>query len=239
MSRLPWVALIAVYLSLVVIGCGSVQQEKFTLDLKTQVDDGTPLGGVVVYFKDQPVGESTDAGKLQVVVAAVTGQSLPVRFECPEGYKASRDTVRVPLRSSGENSYQVVLDCKPFVRNAVVAITTNMANIPLFIGDERVGTTNQFGVAHVALVRAEQDDFAIRMETSSIEYLRPRNPVYQFKMPGHDEAFVVQETFFLDEPPPPPPKPKKKKKRRVKKKKKKRPTRLKGLKRDFGKLRKR
>ncbi len=224
--------------TLAALGCGSVQQERFVLDLKTQSDDGRPLAGVVVYFKDRPMGASASAGELQLVVAATTGQSLPLRFDCPKGYVATRDGVRVPLRTSGDNRYQVVLDCKPEKRKALVAISTNMANIPLFLGDEQIGVTNEFGVAHLAVARAEQDDFEIKMDTSSVPLLRPMSPVFQFKMPDHDESFIVQETFVLEElpPPPPPPKPKKKVKRKVEKKK--RPTRLEGLEKEFGRLRK-
>jgi len=223
---------------LLALGCGSVQQERFVLDLKTQSDDGQPLAGVVVYFKDRPMGESASAGELQLVVAAVTGQSLPLRFDCPKGFVAARDGVRVPLRTSGDNRYQVVLDCKPEKRKALIAIATNMANIPLFLGAEQVGVTNEFGVAHLAVARAEQDDFEIKMDTSSVPLLRPSSPVFQFKMPDHDESFIVQESFVLEEPPPPPPPaPKKKVKKKVVVKKK-RPTRLEGLEKDFGTLRK-
>ena len=79
----------------------------------------------------------------------------------------------------------------------MVVVLANMANVPVMLGKEVVATTNAAGVAHVPLEFPAKEVFELNLDTSSNELLRPVNPQFPFVMPGHDEVFVVQESFRL------------------------------------------
>ena len=210
--RLPMQALCASLL--VTLACAAPQRELFEVNMVTKRDDGLALGDVSVYHGETLLGTTTKSATRSVQIEAEAGTGFPIRFVCPEGYSATRDEVQVPLRRTSEvanstssedvslnsnpslsSAYALTLECKPSTRKAMLVVLSNMANVPVKLGNEVVGTTDLAGVAHLALEFPAKEVFELRLDTSSNDRLRPVDPHFPFVMTDHDELFVVQEAF--------------------------------------------
>lgn len=228
-------------LATITVGCAAPKRTEFRVQMITKSDDGEKLAGVVVHHGKQVLGTTNSAGRLDVAIEASNHSTFDVNFECPKGYAATRDHVVIPLRNAAEvaqeapvpleaeakgdspkpvkptasSAYEVTLECKPTIRKAVVVVQANMANVPIMMGKNNIGTTNEEGVAHLSLELRAEEVFELWLDTSSQSLLRPINPEFPFVMPHHDEVFVMQESFTLLDPPKVVVKKKRKKRKKV------------------------
>jgi hypothetical protein len=214
--------------------CAAPQRQQFSISMRSVSDDGQLLAGVQIFHGQQELGTTRESGVLEVNVEASSGSTFDVRFECPNGYQATRDQVAVPLRNAGPatqadaprstaNAMALTLECRPDERKATIVVKANMANLPVRMGNKILGKTNADGVAYISLNFPAKEVFELSLDTSAESMLHPSNPHFPFVMPSRDEVFVIQESFRIVEPPPPPPAKKKKIKRPPKKAPEKKP----------------
>jgi len=199
------------------VACGGQPRSTYQVVMHTQTDDGRELADVEVFHNKQSLGTSTSSGKITIAVDATGGSTLDVQFNCPSGYNATRDNILIPLRDTGSSEYAVTLECRPDKRNAVLVVNANMANVPIRIGRDIVGETDATGTAYIALNYPPKHVFEVFLDTKTNMMLKPQTPEFPFVMPDHDEVFVLEQDFHIEQPPPPAPVVKKKRKKKKKK----------------------
>lgn len=184
-----------------VLGCGedSSLGAPLYLEIVAEADSGVGLGGVPIYLDGQPVGETTRAGTLRTPVSGKPGRALRVRHQCPVGYEAPVNTAVVRLRrydSDRPAPLQITLECRSLNRIAAFVVKAkNGPGLPVLLNGERVGTTNQFGVAHFSTAGPAGSEYLVDVDASGEPSLLPRSVSRLVSLPDADALFAITATF--------------------------------------------
>lgn len=189
------------------VACGgresSSNKPDFTVVVRASTDDERPLEGVAILAARRRLGETSSTGTLMARTPGDDGQTLPVTISCPDGYLAPVSPpplrlTRARALASGKVeplTYDVVCDRK--VRNVIVAVkTSGSRGTPVLVNGERQATTDDNGIAHVALV-VDRNTPSVRvdLDTSSEPALVPQSPSRTFALTGKDSVLVFDQAL--------------------------------------------
>lgn len=188
------------------LGCssGAAQTPPLPVTIGVESDPGVPLGGAQIALGEKTVGVTGPDGTVRLALGGREGQSFDLSIRCPEGYRSPGTPVSVTLRRLADPARVPLYktSCKPLLRNVVVAVTADHGpNLPVkYLGGE-IARTDASGAAHVLLRVAPGEQFTLTVDTSSkdAEALRPRSPVATFTVADHDEVFVFDPHFTVEE----------------------------------------
>ena len=211
-------SLAALLLATCCVACGQPAHHRFELTVATLDDRGQPLSGVAVSSGRQKLGVSAAGSKLVAFIEGRDGAALPLDVSCPEGYRAApvRRVVKLQ-RTTSDNRMTAALVCRPEKRNVALVIDTNMAHVPVMLGDKRVAVTDAYGSAHALITSKPGGTFHVTLDTSSRPRVIPASPVHTVKVRDAEAYHLIREGFKVK------PKPRRRR-RRVKKPEAHRPT---------------
>ena len=184
-------------------GASSNDKPDFMVVVRASTDDDRPLEGVAILAAQHRLGATSSTGTLTARTPGEDGQTLPVTISCPDGYLAPTNSP--PLRltharalASGKTEplvYDVVCDRK--MRNVMVAVkTTGSKGTPVLVNGERQATTDDNGIAHVALV-VDRNTPSVRvdLDTTSEPTLVPQSPSRTFALNGKDSVLIFDQAL--------------------------------------------
>jgi len=188
------------------VGCssGAAQTTPLPVTIAVESDPGAMLEGVKITYAEKIVGVTGPDGTAQLALGEHEGQSFELLIRCPDGYRSPAAPVTVALRRLADPTRTPLYkaSCRPLARNVVVAVTADHGpNLPvLYLGSE-VARTDASGAAHLLLRIAPGEQFSLTLDTNAkdAEALRPRNPVATFTVADHDEVFVFDPHFTVEE----------------------------------------
>ncbi|HTE52009.1 MAG TPA: hypothetical protein VK698_14240 [Kofleriaceae bacterium] len=179
-------------------------------------DVGEPVAGARLFRPGVEIGRSGADGKLAARFRAADGALLTVHVQCPDGYVDPIEDTQIVLRelatvkTLGEGGLRVLLHCRRTRVIAAVVVRTGYPDLPILYEGQELTRTSLSGVAHVSAMVPPHETFALTVDTSKADRLRPRNPAATFTMSAEDGFFVFDSGL---EELPLPPRPKKKHKR--------------------------
>lgn len=211
-------ASIVLVLSGLLSACGEQPPPpRFPVTFVAVSDPGVPLAGVTVTANGSPVPGATDAqGLLHVFLTGPEGSPVQIGARCPEGYRQPTALPMLVLRrvvsldpAARDRGLQVSIACPPLQRHGVVVVRAGgdrpQPNVPVMIDGREVARTDASGAAHVALDMPPGGTFQVVLATAALPQLRPRDPPRTFTFPDHDEIFVFDQPFEVEEAPRPRP----------------------------------
>ena len=202
---------------LVLGACGGSLPASSTLALtfRAESDPGVPLEGVLITLDGRPLGESNSDGLLQTRVQGHAGERFEVDYRCPVGHRRLGEPMTLQLQhfeavtDSTAGVIESTLRCPPDRRIAAFVIrSASGAGLPVWLGDEQIGTIGTSGIGHFATRGPPGTAFSVRIDSTSRPDLRPQSPVHRFTLSDRDEVFVITQDFKSRT------KPKRKRKRR-------------------------
>ncbi len=154
-----------------------------------------PLSGVRVFAGDALLGATGTSGTLPLELQGREGERVPLRIECPESYHSPPQPLVVGLwqPSEGAPAPTFEVECLPSVHCFVVGIAVeNGPGLPVSYLDQRVGQTDEGGVAHVLACAPSQEQVSLTLDTSSRPELRPQSPELTFVAGDNAELVLLQ-----------------------------------------------
>jgi hypothetical protein len=197
---------VSVAIATCALGCssGAAQTSPLPVTIGVESDPGVPLGGAQIALSERAVGVTGSDGTVRLALGGREGQSFDLSIRCPEGYRSPETPVSVTLRRLADPARVPLYkaSCRPLLRNVVVAVTADHGpNLPVkYLGGE-IARTDASGAAHILLRIAPGEQFTVTLDTSGkeAEALRPRSPVATFTVADHDEVFVFDPHFTVEE----------------------------------------
>lgn len=188
------------------LGCssGAAQTSLLPVTIGVEGDPDVPLPGAQVYVGERTLGTTGPDGTVKLTLGGGEGQSFDLSIRCPAGYRSPAAPVSVTLRRLADPAKAPLYkaSCKPTMRKVVVAVTADHGpNLPVLYLGREVARTDGAGAAHVLLLIAPGEQFTLTLDTSGkdAEALRPRNPVATFTVVDHDDLFVFDPHFTVEE----------------------------------------
>lgn len=213
LTRSGWLVLVCLLLSACTGSAPPASALAFTFH--TESDTGVPLEGVLITLDGRPLGESNSDGLFQTRVKGRAGERLQVDYRCPAGHRRLGEATTLQLQhfeavsDSTAGVIETTLRCPPDRRIAAFVIRSDSgAGLPVWLGDEKVGTIGASGVGHFTTRGSPGTAFSVRVDSTSRPGLRPQSPVHRFTLSDRDEVFVITQEFKFKT------KPKRKRKRR-------------------------
>jgi hypothetical protein len=171
--------------------------------------DGDPLPAVQVLVNEQPVGTTNAEGLLRVDLTGPPGAQVRVQAVCPAGHRDAEGAQVHNLRrvqaidpAVSARGIEVSFGCPPEHRSGVVVVRTHdQVGVPVMLDGREVARTDESGAAHVQVAMAPGTIFQVRLDTQHNAMLRPTSPSQSFTLPDHDEVFVYDQHFDVEEPP--------------------------------------
>jgi hypothetical protein len=197
-------------LALALAGCGEDTEPPprypFTF---TAHADGDPLTAVQVLVNEAPVGTTNAEGVLRVDLTGPPGSAVRVQAVCPAGHRSAQEAQVHTLRrvaaldpATASRGIEVTFGCPPEHRTGVVVVRTHeQPGIPVMLDGREVARTDESGAAHVRVAMAPGTTFQVMLDTRHNALLRPSSPNQSFTLPDHDEVFVLDQHFEVEEPP--------------------------------------
>jgi hypothetical protein len=191
MQRSPWSLLLAPIALLVFGSCKEFKNKPkpaFPVELHVENDDGRPLGDVPIQVNGKPSGASDAKGVARYQTDDPDGTQLTLEASCPaDAFPIPPFTAKV-LRTPENKPLEYKLTCKSKKRSVVVSIRAeNGPDLPVKYLDQVVAKTDRSGAAHVAFMLNVGDSFALSLDTSQNEKLKPREALQRFVVDTRDE----------------------------------------------------
>ena len=96
--------------------------------------------------------------------------------------------------------YQVA--CPPMLRRVVVAVKAdNGPNLPVVYLNRAITRTDASGAAHFALEVAPNTQFAVTLDTTGHDRMKPQSPSKPFTVGQTDEILVFEQKFEVEKKP--------------------------------------
>jgi hypothetical protein len=176
----------------------------FPVVIAVQAARDAPVAGARILSNEKLVGRTDGSGLSRLRLRGRDGQTLALTIECPAGFSSPETPVPVALRelAPGSRPPRFEAHCTATTHSVLVAIRAEHgANLPILQLDQRVGTTDGSGIAHVLLANVTPDQpIALELDTSLQPALRPQNPVLTFVPAARDELVLLDQPFSRVEP---------------------------------------
>jgi hypothetical protein len=168
-----------------------------------------PLAGVVIHLEGgSSLGSTGTDGILRVTLTGKEGDAVPFRMQCPDGYRAPRDTLALTLRrftglapEAAARGIEVSLECRPAKRLAALVLATGRPGLSVLARGREIAETDQDGVAHALMSLAPNSTFRVVIDTTGNPRLRPKSPAMTLTVADQDEIFLIDQAFEVNEPP--------------------------------------
>lgn len=181
------------------MGCAQKQLASYPIAVRVESDPGKPLAHVRIKARGELLGESDEAGAVQLALMGKPGDVVLLDTECPAGHDAPKSPTSVvlrPLVDARSPEYRVA--CRPQTRAMVVAVRAqNGAGLPLRYLGRELARTDDAGTAHALLDVAPGETVTLTLDTSAQPKLMPKNPELKVVVPERDEIVVFDERFAL------------------------------------------
>jgi hypothetical protein len=171
----------------------------FAVAVTVQGDPATPLAAASVIVHGVALGATDAAGKAVVRLRGAEGDTIPLWVRCPADYTSPATPLNVTLRRLGEASPtpSYTVTCPPELRDVVVAVRTNVPDLPVLYLRNEVARTDASGAAHVALRLRPGERFELLLSTAGDgkETLLPQNPTAVFVAKDEDQVLAFDQHF--------------------------------------------
>jgi hypothetical protein len=202
-------SLLALTSLLALASCGEEPPPpQYPVTFSAHADEGAPLEGVQITGNGAPLGTTNAQGMLAVTLTGPEGTPVRIGAQCPDGHRNPGDIPVLTLRrvvsldpSSQNGGIRMTIHCPPSQRNAVVVVRADgQSDMPVLLDGREVARTDRSGVAHFAVRMAPNVAFQVRLATEHLPLLRPQEPRQTFTVPDHDELFIFDQSFSVEEP---------------------------------------
>ncbi|MBN1653744.1 MAG: hypothetical protein JXA30_08210 [Deltaproteobacteria bacterium] len=174
---------------------------QYEIHFVAKTNDGDPLGNVAVAAEGKELGVTDQSGILAVSVKGHDGQQVTFNPSCPDGYREPAQQPKLILRtfqsvgseSKGPTTLEIV--CTAVARYAVIAVKTQIAEIPLLFQGEEIAQTTSEGVAHAMLKLPVESNVRLELDTRSRPELRPQSPSRIFSIEKEDTLMLWNQEF--------------------------------------------
>ncbi|MET0285700.1 MAG: hypothetical protein ABW352_14570 [Polyangiales bacterium] len=193
----------AFLLAALLFGCAERPTPLFMVAVRVESDPGVGLPNATLATHGRQLGVTDATGVTVATLAGVSGETIELNVDCPEGFRAPSAPLQVRLRPSKSPAdrpeYRVA--CPPLQRRLVLAVKTDGAqDLAVRVLGEQIARTDRFGGAHALLNVAPGDVVVVKLDTSAQETLMPRDPELRVVMPERDELVLFQQTFTKPKP---------------------------------------
>lgn len=204
----PLTLLALTFSSLMAVGCGNrTPSSPGTTDFQVQVratsDDDQAVEGVTVTAAGHHLGSTSSMGTLKARVSGDEGQTVAMAVTCPAGFispERPRSLRLTRARALGTGRTEPLahdVTCDRKSRDIVVAVKASGApDTPVLINGHREATTDENGIAHVALtVDRNAPSVRIDLDTSADTSLVPQNPSRTYTLKARDSILVFEQAL--------------------------------------------
>jgi hypothetical protein len=173
----------------------------FPVLVEARSEEGGAVADVQISSGTQPLGRTDANGRLELALDGEEGDRATLAVHCPTGFASPERPLRVGLRhlSPGSPPPRFEVDCLRLVHTVLVGVMAQSGpHLPILHLQQKVGETDEHGVAHVLLSASNDERLTLTLDTSRNPALRPQNPSLSFVAHDHDE-FVLLEHKFVEE----------------------------------------
>jgi len=195
-------------ISLCLVACARSEPEHsvdrsaaFRVLVEARSEDGSAVKDVQISSGTQALGHTDDSGRVELALGGEEGDRATLAVRCPTGFASPERPLSVGLRhlSPGSPAPRFEVDCLRLVHAVLVGVLAQSGpHLPILHLKQKVGETDEHGVAHVLLSASNDERFTLTLDTSRNPALRPQNPSLSFVARDHDE-FVLLEHKFVEE----------------------------------------
>jgi len=172
----------------------------FEVTLVTKQEGGQPVPGAEVLAGSKRLGVTDATGAVKLSLAGQEGGRVGLTVKCPAGYSSPSKSVVVGLRrlAAGSPPPRFEAQCTRLSYFVVVGIRAeNGARLPIKRLDQVVGTTDDWGAAHVKLEVTPNEQVSLTLDTSGNGLLRPQSPTLTFVASDKDEMVLLEQKFTV------------------------------------------
>lgn len=177
----------------------------FAIRVEARTEGKTPLADVELWNGGQRLGHTNAHGELALALEGDEGERLTLEVRCPQGFASPERPLLVGLRHlrAGSPPPKFQVDCVRLVHSVLVGIwADNGPHLPILHLKQKVGETDERGVAHVLLSAQNDERVSLTLDTSASRGLHPQNPSLSFVTRDHDEFVLLENKFALERPAP-------------------------------------
>jgi hypothetical protein len=193
----------------VLTGCGWFKNQEhantdvapsYPVGITARSDDKQTVAGTQILLDRKLVGVTNDAGAVQLSLNGTEGDTVSLTVKCPASFASPENPIVVGLRHLAPGSRPPAFEtqCVLLVHSMVVGIRAqNGAHLPIRRLSQVIGETDDYGVAHVLIQAAANDQIALTLDTTKNDALRPQNPTLSFVAKDHDELVLLEQKFTV------------------------------------------
>ena len=197
-------------IALSVVACAHREPERtlarsagFPVLIEARSEDGSAVSDVQISSGTEPLGHTGSNGRVELALSGDEGDRATLSVHCPTGFASPERPLSVGLRhlSRGSPPPKFEVTCLRLVHSVLVGVLASSGPyLPILHLKQKVGETDEHGVAHVLLSAGNDERLTLTLDTSRSPGLRPQNPSLSFIARDHDE-FVLLEHKFVEERP--------------------------------------
>lgn len=169
---------------------------QYEIEFVGKTNNGEPLPNLTIVADGKELGMTDKTGKLSISVSGNDGQRIDLAASCPDGFRGPTEQPKLVLRtfesvdptSNKRTTLEVI--CTATERYAVIAVKTQIPNIPILFQGENIAKTSETGVAHAMLKLPIDSNVRLELDTRLRPDLRPQNPSRIFSIEKEDTFMV-------------------------------------------------
>jgi hypothetical protein len=178
----------------------------FPVSVMVYTDEGRPFPGMQLTIGDKKC--RTDAsGHCNVGLVSTEGARIKILEDVPKGYNkvSKKDTVVMQrltdIKRSGEQlPIEHIIVVAPTVRHYAILVDAQYPGLSIQTFGAQRAVTNSKGVAMFVHEGVPGDELKVTVSTAERGDFLPPNPVTNFKLSAHSDAYVVRERFTIKPP---------------------------------------
>lgn len=170
--------------------------KQYEIQFIGKTNNGEPLPNMIIVADGKELGKTDNTGQLATSLAGIDGQRIDLNASCPDGFRGPTEQPELVLRtfesvdptSSNHTTLEIV--CTASERYAVIAVKTQIPDIPVLFQGESIARTAETGVTHAMLKLPIDSNIRLELDTRRRPDLRPQNPSRIFSIEKEDTFMV-------------------------------------------------
>jgi hypothetical protein len=192
----------ALLLVVLLHGCQSatVDGGSLPIEVVVQGDFGTRLGGVPIRVNGSVAGRTAPNGALRTSVTGPPGSLVRISQDCPDDHPNADEAATLRIRRyhmlGTVSPLSVVLRCRPELRLAAIVVRTAYhSGVVVHVDGERVGATNDHGLAHIARRAPPGSEILVELDAGRYPQLRPQRTSRILRIADSHDLFVIDQQY--------------------------------------------